>query len=152
VLKPDLYDPKLNRAYAEFAHHYGVLLDPARIAKPKDKARCERIVPYVRESLFTGRDVATLAGWRTEAARWSTEVAGARHCRPLEGAGPLAVFRATEVGPAAPRSSASCSGSTCCTAYGPPRGSWALPAATAQAASRPPAGGRSKPVIPPTAR
>ncbi len=96
VLKPDLYDPLLNRAYAEFAHHYGVLLDPARVRKPKDKARCERMVPYVRESLFTGRDVATLAGWRTEAARWSTEVAGARHCRPLEGAGPLAVFRATE--------------------------------------------------------
>ena len=38
VLKPDLYDPKLNRAYAEFAHHYGVLLDPARAGKPKDKA------------------------------------------------------------------------------------------------------------------
>src|SRR5260370_38777984 len=54
------------------------------------------MVPYVRESLFTGRDGAPLAGWRTEAARWSTEVAGARHCRPLEGAGPLAVFRATE--------------------------------------------------------
>ena len=96
MLKADLYDPKLNRAYAEFAHHYGVLLDPARVRKPKDKARCERMVPYVRESLFTGRDVATLAGWRSEAARWSVEVAGARHCRPLEGAGPLAVFRATE--------------------------------------------------------
>jgi hypothetical protein len=37
VLKPDLYDPLLNRAYAEFAHHHGVLLDPARVRKPKDK-------------------------------------------------------------------------------------------------------------------
>ena len=53
-----------------------MLLDPARVRKPKDKARCERMVPYVRESLFTGRDVATLAGWRSEAARWSVEVAG----------------------------------------------------------------------------
>jgi transposase len=96
VVKPDLYDPKLNRAYAEFAHHYGVLLDPARVAKPKDKARCERMVPYVRESLFTGRDVATLAGWRAEGVRWAREVAGARHCRPLEGAAPLTVFAATE--------------------------------------------------------
>src|SRR5260370_12238960 len=54
------------------------------------------MVPCVRESLFTGRDVATLAGWRPEAARGSTEVAGAGCCRPLEGAGPLAVCRATE--------------------------------------------------------
>jgi transposase len=96
VIKADLYDPLLNRAYAEFAHHYGVLIDPARAVKPKDKPRVERIVPYCRDSLFAGRDVATLAGWRTEAIRWSSDVAGARHCRPLEGAGPLVVFRATE--------------------------------------------------------
>jgi hypothetical protein len=96
VIKPDLYDPKLNRAYDEFAHHFGVLLDPARVAKPKDKARCERMVPYVRESLFTGRDVATLEGWRAEGIRWSRDVAGRRHCRPLEGAAPLVVFTATE--------------------------------------------------------
>jgi transposase len=96
VIKADLYDPLLNRAYAEFAHHYGVLIDPARAAKPKDKPKVERIVPYCRESLFAGRDIATLAGWRAEAVRWSTEVAGERHCRPLEGAAPLAVFQATE--------------------------------------------------------
>ena len=34
--------------------------------------------------------------------RWSTDVAGARRCRPLEGAGPLAVFRATESGALVP--------------------------------------------------
>ena len=96
VIKPDLYDPKLNRAYGEFAHHYGVLLDPARVAKPKDKARCERMVPYTRESLFAGRDIATLEGWRAEGIRWANEVAGTRHCRPLEGAAPLAVFRSAE--------------------------------------------------------
>ena len=37
VSRPDLYDPKLNRAYAELAHHYRVLIDPARAGKPKDK-------------------------------------------------------------------------------------------------------------------
>ncbi|MDP2871017.1 MAG: DDE-type integrase/transposase/recombinase, partial [Bacillota bacterium] len=30
VVKPDLYDPKLNRSYAELAAHYGFLIDPAR--------------------------------------------------------------------------------------------------------------------------
>ena len=40
VLHPDLYDPLLNRGYAELAHHFGCLIDPARSAKPKDKAAC----------------------------------------------------------------------------------------------------------------
>jgi hypothetical protein len=65
------------------------------------------MVPYVRESLFAGRDIATLAGWRAEGIRWAREVAGRRHCRPLEGAAPLMVFAATEAAkliplPAAP--------------------------------------------------
>jgi transposase len=39
VGKPDLYDPKLNRSYAEMAAHYGCLIDPARAIKPRDKPR-----------------------------------------------------------------------------------------------------------------
>ena len=34
VDRPDLYDPKINRAYAELAAHYGCLIDPARSRKP----------------------------------------------------------------------------------------------------------------------
>jgi len=37
VDRADLYDPKMNRAYAELAEHYGTLIDPARSGKPKDK-------------------------------------------------------------------------------------------------------------------
>jgi transposase len=37
VDKPDLYDPKINRSYAELATHYDTLIDPARARKPKDK-------------------------------------------------------------------------------------------------------------------
>ena len=39
VDKPDLYDPKVNRSYAELAAHYGCLVDPARALKPRDKPR-----------------------------------------------------------------------------------------------------------------
>jgi transposase len=38
VIKPDLYDPLINKAFGEFATHYGVLIDPARALKPRDKA------------------------------------------------------------------------------------------------------------------
>jgi hypothetical protein len=96
VLKPDIYDPKTNRSYAEFAHHYGVLLDPARVFSPKDKPKVERMVPFVRDSLFAGRDIASLGAWRAEAVRWSAEVAGARACRAIEGAAPAALFAAIE--------------------------------------------------------
>ena len=37
VDRPDLYDPRINRSYAELAAHYGCLVDPARSRKPKDK-------------------------------------------------------------------------------------------------------------------
>ena len=39
VDKPGLYDPKINRSYAELAAHYGCLIDPARALKPRDKPR-----------------------------------------------------------------------------------------------------------------
>lgn len=96
VERPDLYDPKINRSYAELAAHYGTLVDPARARKPRDKAHVERPMPYVRDSFWRGREFASLADMRTEAVRWSREVAGTRACRPLEGAAPGAVFAAVE--------------------------------------------------------
>ena len=96
VDKPDLYDPKLNRSYAEMAAHYGCLIDPARAIKPRDKARVERPMPYVRDSFWRGREFASLEQMQAGAVRWSAEVAGRRPCRPLEGAAPAAVFEAAE--------------------------------------------------------
>jgi hypothetical protein len=96
VDRPDLYDPKINRSYAELAAHYGVLVDPARSRKPRDKAQVERPVPYIRDSYWRGREFTSLAHMQTEAGRWSAGVAGRRACRPLDGAAPAAVFEAVE--------------------------------------------------------
>jgi len=97
VDKPDLYDPQINRTYAELATHYRTLIDPARAFKPKDKPRVERPMTYVRDSFWRGRDFSSLTHMQAEALRWSSEVAGIRHCRGLEGAQPLRVFDAVEV-------------------------------------------------------
>jgi transposase len=96
VDRPDLYDPKINRAYAELAAHYGCLVDPARARRPADKPRVERPMPYVRDSFWRGREFTSLAQMQAEAERWSAEVAGRRQCRPLDGAAPAVVFAAEE--------------------------------------------------------
>jgi transposase len=95
VLKSDLYDPKLNRGYEEMANHYGVLIDPARAGKPKDKPRVERMVPYVRGSFWAGRKFASLDEVNRELQSWCLKVAGLRihgstRKRPFE------VFQAVE--------------------------------------------------------
>lgn len=49
VLKPDRYDPELNPLYRELADHYGTFIDPARVQRPRDKGKIERVVPLGRE-------------------------------------------------------------------------------------------------------
>ena len=44
VTKPDYYDPDINRSYADLAAHYGVVVIPARVRKPRDKAKVEQAV------------------------------------------------------------------------------------------------------------
>lgn len=79
VTKPDRYDPKISRAYAELADYYGVLVDPARAGHPKDKPWVERPMPCVRDSFWRGRDWASEADTQRGALRWCIEMAGARH-------------------------------------------------------------------------
>jgi len=51
VIKPDLYDPTLNRTFREMSEHYGCFIDPARVRHPKDKGKVERDVQTVRDQL-----------------------------------------------------------------------------------------------------
>ena len=41
VTKPSRYEPGINRTYAEFAAHYETVVLPARIYRPRDKAKVE---------------------------------------------------------------------------------------------------------------
>jgi transposase len=41
VTRPHLYEPDLNPTYQDMAAHFGVAVIPARVAKPKDKAKAE---------------------------------------------------------------------------------------------------------------
>lgn len=98
VIKPDLYDPLINKAFGEFALHYDTLIDPARLGKPRDKGRVERPVPYARDSFFAGREseFKNMTHMCDEALRWCREVANLRQCRPLERIAPQVLFDAEE--------------------------------------------------------
>ncbi|MEB3221032.1 MAG: IS21 family transposase [Candidatus Sericytochromatia bacterium] len=48
VTRPDRYDPDLASAYNELARHYGTAIVPARVRKPRDKAKVEAGVLLVQ--------------------------------------------------------------------------------------------------------
>lgn len=64
VKSPSRYEPDLNPSYAELAAHYGVTVLPARVRKPRDKAKVEAgvllaqrwILARLRHRRFFGLD------------------------------------------------------------------------------------------------
>jgi hypothetical protein len=91
VVRANLYDPKLNRTYAELGEHYGALIDPCRSGRPTDKPVVERMMPYVRDSFWSGRQFNSFDQIVKGAAVWCLEVAGVRQHRTLR-ARPVDVF------------------------------------------------------------
>jgi transposase len=52
VRRPSPFDPQINPLYEEFARHYGVVVLPARIRKPKDKAKVENAVLHLQRFIL----------------------------------------------------------------------------------------------------
>jgi transposase len=52
VRSPSYYEPDINKSYLEFAEHYGVAIIPARVRKPKDKAKVENGVQQVQQQIL----------------------------------------------------------------------------------------------------
>jgi transposase len=72
VKSPCYYEPELNPAYAELARHYGLAVIPARVRKPKDKAKAEvgvqiverQVLAPLRERTFFSVREANEALWQ----------------------------------------------------------------------------------------
>jgi len=89
VVKPDIYDPTLNRAYADLERHYGFVADPAKVGKPKHKGKVERMVAVVRRHLLAGRDFRDIDEANERALTWcrqeiGMEIHGTTKRRPFE--------------------------------------------------------------------
>ena len=88
VVKPDLYDPTINRAYQELERHYGFIADPAKVRTPEHKGKVERSMPTVRQQLVAGRVYHDLADINDKAMTWSLsgigmEKNGTTHEEPM---------------------------------------------------------------------
>jgi len=102
VDQADATDPRLNQAFTEYAQARGFFIDPARVRRPQDKPRVERVVPFVRGSFFAGESFPDLAAAQRRAETWCRQRAGLRihgttQCRPVES---FAVEEAPRLAPA----------------------------------------------------
>ena len=89
VDRADRLEPRFNRAFVEYAQARGFVIDPARVRTPTDKPRVERVVPFVRNSMFAGETFIDLADGQRHAEAWCRTRAGLRthgttQCRPAE--------------------------------------------------------------------
>jgi transposase len=79
VVRASATDPGLNRAFRDYTDARKIFADTARVRHPKDKAKVENQVPYVRERWFAGEAFGTdLVEIRRQAETWCRDVAGAR--------------------------------------------------------------------------
>jgi transposase len=70
----DALAPTLVAAFLDYVQARGLFVDPARVRSPKDKARVENQVPYVRESWFDGETFTGLDDARASAELWCRDV------------------------------------------------------------------------------
>ena len=95
VQNADAVHPVFNTTFVEYSQSRGFELDPARVRQPKDKARVERQVQYVRDDYFRGERFRSVEEARVAARRWALEDAGMRtHGRTRRH--PVEVFDAEE--------------------------------------------------------
>lgn len=78
VVDADDVNPRFNEGFVEYAQSRGFVVDPARVRHPRDKARVERSVSYVRGSFFAGEEFTDLADAQRRAEQWCRSTAGLR--------------------------------------------------------------------------
>jgi hypothetical protein len=78
VEQPDALEPRLNRAFLEYAQARGFHIDPTRVRHPRDKARVERSVSSTRDDCFAGEALRDLEHAREHARHWCADEYGLR--------------------------------------------------------------------------
>jgi transposase len=77
VLKPDLYEPKLNPVYAAMLGHYGVVADTYRVRDPNRKGTVESAIQHTQNAL-KGRQFASIDAQNDHLRHWEQNWASKR--------------------------------------------------------------------------
>jgi transposase len=78
VIKPDLYEPKLNAVYAATLKHYGVVGDPARVRDPNRKGTVEHAIGHTQATALKGRRFESIDAQNQHLEHWETKWAAQR--------------------------------------------------------------------------
>lgn len=78
VLKPDIYEPELNRLYAEVLKHHGVVADPARVRDPNRKGTVESAIQHTQSTALKGKRFDSLDAQNEHLSHWETNWASKR--------------------------------------------------------------------------
>ena len=105
VIKPDIYEPEINRVYSEMLAHYGVVADPARVRDPNRKGTVESAIQHTQSTALQGKRFESIEEQNEFLAQWELNWASKRihgrekrqvesmyqeekpHLRPLPAAG-----------------------------------------------------------------
>jgi transposase len=78
VITPDLYEPELNRLYADLLAHYNVVADPARIRDPNRKGTVESAVQHTQATALKGKRFDSLEEQNAYLMHWEEKWAAQR--------------------------------------------------------------------------
>jgi transposase len=78
VIKPDIYEPQLNRVFAAMLEHYGVVADPARVRDPNRKGTVESAIQHTQATALKGRRFESLDAQNAYLAHWEQSWAAKR--------------------------------------------------------------------------
>ena len=78
VLRPDLYEPALNPAYAALLAHYGVVADPCRVRDPNRKGTVESAIQHTQGTALKGKRFDALEAQNAWLVQWEERWAAAR--------------------------------------------------------------------------
>jgi transposase len=74
VIKADIYDPTINKTYAEFERFFNFVVDPAKVRTPEHKGKVERSVLIVKQQLIAGRQYEDLITANEKALDWCQNI------------------------------------------------------------------------------
>jgi len=78
VIKPDLWDPELNRVYADYAKHAGFVPLPCQPYQPNQKGRVEHDVGYTKSNGLNGKRFESLEDGNIALRSWNKRWASTR--------------------------------------------------------------------------